>query len=675
MVTFPVRFRVRQIGIDGNTMGPSRILLCEDPGVFLIGKSEDADVPLSGDAVSRRHMSLVLTDDEVRVRDESSTNGTYVNGTRADEAVLSAGDQISIPGWLLELLGPAKNAASATRIGGVEVDESLVSRLIMTDDAAASSQSPLSSSRRTFPGAEFDGKDVVGVEALRASGHPVEEVRFCAVGGGLGSFIWVDHLRCYGIAANDIKAIGTEGVCYQTYKRYCKNSQIPDHERLRSNSLSRPDNIWGFPGYALREVGKGISVKGVFQVFGEPTLSESYTPRAGDVFDSLDKEAARISWPEMFVKAQVLGLRKTSDGRYAVAYKLWGGEASGQERNRYVIADVVHLSTGYPATRFVDDFQTFITNHPDARAQVANAYEPHDQMYIEAERRDGPVQVVVRGRGIVASRIIQRLFEARKKNPNIRILHSMRTPINARGGAVFRMARRLVRNNVEIQPFNWPKSCWGGDLRVEYEDADEEQRGIMLTQLGGTTTAERSDWIGIVDRGTEEGWYRPVYGNISDLVPLPAQGANQPAGVQVSIDTVEGNAEKLNADYLVDCTGLIADIRRSPFLADMLDTYHLRRNHTYRMKDGTAIQGGPTGLHCTSDFEIEGLRNDNGRVYAAGAITTGGPYLAVDSFLGLQYSALRSVDHLAAERHHKVRNLGPFRSLGGWTKWMFGAQP
>ncbi|HID66693.1 MAG TPA: FHA domain-containing protein, partial [Roseibacterium sp.] len=300
MVTFPVRFRVRQIGIDGHTIGPSRILLCEDPGVFLIGKSEDADVPLSGDAVSRRHMSLVLTDDEVRVRDESSTNGTYVNGTRADEAVLSAGDQISIPGWLLELLGPAKNAASATRIGGVEVDESLVSRLIMTDDAAASSQSPLSSSRRTFPGAEFDREDVVGVEALRASGHPVEEVRFCAVGGGLGSFIWVDHLRCYGIAASDIKAIGTEGVCYQTYKRYCKNSQIPDHERLRSNSLSRPDNIWGFPGYALREVGKGISVKGVFQVFGEPTLSESYTPRAGDVFDSLDKEAARISWPEMF---------------------------------------------------------------------------------------------------------------------------------------------------------------------------------------------------------------------------------------------------------------------------------------------------------------------------------------------------------------------------------------
>ena len=484
----------------------------------------------------------------------------------------------------------------------------------------------------------------------------------------------MDHLRCYGIQAEDIKAIGTEEVCYQTYKRYCKNSQIPDHERLRSNSLSRPDNIWGFPGYAMREVGKGIGVKGIFQVFGEPTLSESYTPRAGDVFDSLDIEAKRIGWDEMFLKAQVLGLRKTSDGRYAIATKMWGGEATGQARNRYIIADVVHLSTGYPATRFVDDFQDFITNHPDSRAQVANAYEPHDQMYLEAERRGGPVQVVVRGRGIVASRIIQRLFEARKKNPDIRILHSMRSAIGPRDGAVFRKARRLVRNNVEIQPFNWPKSCWGGDLRVEYERASDEDRGIMLGQLGGTTTAERSDWIAIAERGAEEGWYEPIYGNISDLEPLPAEG-REPPGVKVTIANNDGNDVALNADYLIDCTGLIADIRRSPFLADLLDTYKLPRNHAYRLKDGKADKGGPTGLRCSNDFEIEGLRNGNGRVYAAGTITTGGPYLAVDSFLGLQYSAIRSVDHLVTERIHRVRNLGPFRSLGGWTKWMVGARP
>ena len=664
MIEFPVRFRVRQIGIDGHSVGPSRILLCEEPGAFLVGKTDDADVPLSGDAVSRRHMSLVLDTGAVRVRDEGSTNGTYVNGTRVDEGVVEVGDQISIPGWILELLEPAESPATQTRIGAEDVDASLVSRLVLTDDDAP----PVS--RRVFPDAEFGRLDAVTVEALHASGHPVEEVRFCAVGGGLGSFVWVDHLRCYGVAAEDIRAIGTEETCYQTYKRYCKNSQIPDHERLRSNSLSRPDNIWGFPGYALREVGKGTGFKGVLQVLAEPTLAESYTPRAGDVFDSLDREAARIGWPDIHVKAQVLGLRKTTDGRYAVAYKLWGGEAVGEARNRYLVADVVHLATGYPATRFVDDFQTFITNHPHARAQVANAYEPHDQMYAEAERRGGPVQVVVRGRGIVASRIIQRLYEARAQNPQLRILHSMRTPLGPRDGATFRQSRRLVRNNVEIQPFNWPKSCWGGDLRAEYEAADEATRGAMLAQLGGTTTAERSDWIGIIERGTEEGWYRPVFGTISDLQPLSAL-PDQPEGVRVSINTVEGNIEQLNADYLIDCTGLIADIRRSPLLADLLDVYELPRNQAYH--DG--VPQTATGLACSNDFEIEGLRNGTGRVYGAGTITTGGPYLAVDSFLGLQYAALRSVDHLVSERHHRIRNLGPLRSFGGWTKWMIGARP
>jgi hypothetical protein len=117
----------------------------------------------------------------------------------------------------------------------------------------------------------------------------------------------------------DIAVVGTERKCYETYKRYCKNSQIPDHERLRSNSLSRPDNIWGFPGYALREVFKGQAsgIKGVFKVFGEPALAESYTPRAGDVFDSLDREAKRIHWEAMFRQGQVRRLRKTAMGAIA----------------------------------------------------------------------------------------------------------------------------------------------------------------------------------------------------------------------------------------------------------------------------------------------------------------------------------------------------------------------
>jgi hypothetical protein len=56
----------------------------------------------------------------------------------------------------------------------------------------------------------------------------------------------------------------------------------------------------GCPGYASREALGGFlrgglgGFKRVFQVFAEPTLAQSHTPRAGDVFDSLDREERRI---------------------------------------------------------------------------------------------------------------------------------------------------------------------------------------------------------------------------------------------------------------------------------------------------------------------------------------------------------------------------------------------
>ena len=75
------------------------------------------------------------------------------------------------------------------------------------------------------------------------------------------------------------------------------------------------------------------------------------------------------------------------------------------------------------------------------------------------------------------------------------------------------------------------------------------------------------------------------------------------------------------------------------------------------------------------DFEIAGMRNTTGRVYAAGTITSGGPYAAVDSFLGLQYACIRSVEHLCRNRAPGLRCLGPLRSFSQWCKWCAGAQP
>src|SRR5579884_2523924 len=91
------------------------------------------------------------------------------------------------------------------------------------------------------------------------------------------------------------------------YRRLCQNSQIPLHERLRSHSESCPDNIWGYPSYGVREIWSSIgqgnmgnAMHVAMQVFGEPVLTDTYTPRSGEVFRAVEREAHRIGWERIF---------------------------------------------------------------------------------------------------------------------------------------------------------------------------------------------------------------------------------------------------------------------------------------------------------------------------------------------------------------------------------------
>lgn len=608
---------------------------------------------LASNQVSRKHFALSAKGSDVVLMDLQSTNGTKLDGKAIQEGTVGKDQAIE---------------ASVLKI-------SVNYEIIEGSDVGPQSRYLVNAPAPEMPiGVEgIPEAEIVDIRDVYECGRIVSEKIYCAIGAGLGSFVWIDHLRCYGAHKQDIIAIGPEPTPHGTYRRYCKNSQIPDHERLRSNSVSTPDNIWGWPGYALRESATGMAhgrigdIRYILQVFGEPTLAESYTPRAGRVFDSIDREANRIGWSEVFQAGLVQALRKTNDGRYAVYWRAPAQE-DGSQRERVTITKVAHVSTGYPATRFVDDFQDFLGRHPEKRSQVANAYEPHEHIYAHLEASNDPFNIVVRGRGIVASRILQRLSEARHKNSNITILHSIRSPIRAQEGAKFGWARRPVRDHVELQPFNWPKAAWGGDLRKTYENASSKERGAILSQLGGTTTAERSDWLAIAERGAEEGWYKPLFGNVQTI-------DHNGDRLSIEIQSNDGFSQTYEADYLVDCTGLIADLDRSAFLADLRMKYRLEQNHAFKNVGKDWEQGRATGLRVSNSFEIEGLRNHAGRVYAAGQVTQGGPYLAVDSFLGLQYAALRAVDHMTSDRVTRLRPIGPAKSFGQWIKWCTGAAP
>jgi hypothetical protein len=72
-----------------------------------IGRSAAADIRLDDATVSRRHALIVHTDEGMRVLDDRSLNGLFVNGERADWAPLSDGDELEIGRYRLYVIAPA----------------------------------------------------------------------------------------------------------------------------------------------------------------------------------------------------------------------------------------------------------------------------------------------------------------------------------------------------------------------------------------------------------------------------------------------------------------------------------------------------------------------------------------------------------------------------------------
>ena len=67
------------------------------PGGLRVGRTPENNVVLNDEKVSRNHATLWAQGDQLYIRDENSTNGTWVNGERITAPkVLQAGDQVRI---------------------------------------------------------------------------------------------------------------------------------------------------------------------------------------------------------------------------------------------------------------------------------------------------------------------------------------------------------------------------------------------------------------------------------------------------------------------------------------------------------------------------------------------------------------------------------------------------
>ncbi|MFD4268523.1 hypothetical protein [Rhodococcus sp. NPDC058481] len=500
--------------------------------------------------------------------------------------------------------------------------------------------------------------DVWTDDMVAESGIPVVEVPFVTVGSGIGSFVTFDTLRIYGVPAESMAVLGPQDVPWSSYEYLTKVSQIPRHERLRSDSASTPDNIWGFPSYAIREALSANTISGfvkpLWQVFVEPVFADFYTPRAGQAFESMEREFHRIGYARSLRNGQVRMVRRRGNGGYFTILTPRTGATPTKRiafRSRYV-----HVAVGYPGLKMLDDLQEYRSKYRDP-SRVVNPYEPHEHVYQALQKK--PATVMIRGSGIVASRVLQRLIDDRDRlGLQTRILHLFRTYVDKPHGPNIFM-RRKGKDGWAYQGFNYPKSVWGGQLKARMRRLEGDARKRAYEEMGGTNTPVRKNWQEQLARGRAEGWYQVMAGSAENLRP-------EPGGHGVVTTIVPDPTAPLpfppptqpydaRVDYVIDCTGLEADIREHRLLADLLAHTGAGRNPVGR-------------LDVDRTFELIGTRSGTGRLYASGSATLGGYFPGVDTFLGLQIAAQEIADDLAANGF--CRRMGPGRSARQWWSWV-----
>src|SRR5262249_47268001 len=145
--------------------------------------------------------------------------GTFLGDARVDQAEWDGTVPLRIAPFELHLVREGTAIAQPTprpkadrppaaplppwrREGAIEVE--LRPR---TETRAREAQEQDAAREMEFPRSILKGP-MVSAAGLHASGYPVGECEYLAVGGGLGSFVWVDHLRCYGVPASAIRVAG-----------------------------------------------------------------------------------------------------------------------------------------------------------------------------------------------------------------------------------------------------------------------------------------------------------------------------------------------------------------------------------------------------------------------------------------------------------------------------------
>lgn len=101
--------------------GPLAGKLMNVDGMKRIGRDPASEIVVSGGHVSRRHAELLLRDEQLWIRDLGSSNGTYVNGKKANEQPLFLGDEVKVDAVVFRVVqGLSPKAAPVTEADNLD---------------------------------------------------------------------------------------------------------------------------------------------------------------------------------------------------------------------------------------------------------------------------------------------------------------------------------------------------------------------------------------------------------------------------------------------------------------------------------------------------------------------------------------------------------------------------
>lgn len=87
------------------------------PREIYIGRSEESDVFLGEKKISRKHCQILVSNEQVRIVDLESTNGSFVNSKKISEQTLKNGDKIKVGSSVIEVEVVTQEAQSEAPTG------------------------------------------------------------------------------------------------------------------------------------------------------------------------------------------------------------------------------------------------------------------------------------------------------------------------------------------------------------------------------------------------------------------------------------------------------------------------------------------------------------------------------------------------------------------------------